>query len=579
MSLARVLDDCLRDIEIHGATIEGCLERHPHLRGELEPLLRLALRLKSAPDVKPSPAFKRVTRERLLRLSRPVTTEKRFAELPWESVLRQLARWRQRVGLVLGSSHWQPALARAIPILLALLLIGGGTVYASADSLPGSPLYPVKRGVERTRLFLAPTLESQARLHLEFADKRLAEGIIVARQGKDDQANRLVREYGLELDIALSTAEEMAAQGRSLAQLSAQLQMQLASQRQALEATGDQLPPQALDIALDAAQRAEDELAALETPGPVTPTLSPLPSPTPTIETGEPVIAPQPAEPTATLTSTPTPTFTATATPFVPTPTGAPGSPTSILEAATATPTPMATGTPLPVTATPTPVPPTATGTPLSLTVTRTPVLPTATGTPLRPTLTPTLITPTATATPRLPTRTPTPVPPTPTPTPVPPTATETPLPPSPTATPEPYPPPTETPEPPSPTPTPEPPTPTPEPPTSTPEPTPYPQTNHAPQINEVTCAPCTIQTGEISTLTCQASDPDGDPMTYDWWASPMGILQDEDDDHTQVTYQANYDLSPPMTELRVTITVTVHDGRGGLANGSVSVTVVQPVD
>jgi len=102
---------------------------------------------------------------------------------------------------------------------------------------------------------------------------------------------------------------------------------------------------------------------------------------------------------------------------------------------------------------------------------------------------------------------------------------------------------------------------------------------NHAPVINGVTCQPCTIQTWETVTLTCQASDPDGDPLTYEWWALPVGILWDEDEDHSQVTYQANYDLSPSITELTVTITVTVRDGRGGLANGSVDITVIRPPD
>lgn len=536
MSLASVLDDCLRDIEVNSATVEDCLEKHPHLRGELEPLLRLALRLKSAPDVKPSPAFKQATRERLLRLPRPVTVEERAAEAPWENALRQWARWRQRVALTLRRPRWQPALARAIPLLLALLLIGGGTVYASADSLPGSPLYPVKRAVERTRLLVAPTLESRAQLHLEFADKRLAEGIIVARQGKDDQANQLVSEYERELHTALSTIEEMIAQGRSPAQLSAQLRAQLASQRRVLEMTGGQLPPEALEIALGVAQRIEEELAGLEMPAPPTPTPSPILSPTPTVT---PVVpATRPPEPTATpLPPTPTP-VPPTATPLVPTPTRTPISPMP-------TPSPTATKTPRPLTATPTPMPPTATGTPRPLTPTPTP------------------ITPTATETPQPPTATPTPVPPTATPTPLPPTATETPVPPSPTATPKPYPPPTETPGPPSPT----------------PEPTPYPRVNHAPVINGVTCQPCTIQTWETVTLTCQASDPDGDPLTYEWWALPVGILWDEDEDHSQVTYQANYDLSPSITELTVTITVTVRDGRGGLANGSVDITVIRPPD
>ena len=534
MSLARVLDDCLWEIEVHGATIEECLETYPRLKGELAPLLHLALRLKSAPDVKPSPAFKRATRERLLRLPRPVATEEGAAESLWKSALRQWTLWRQRAQWALGGTRWQPALARAIPIFLALLLIGGGTVHASADSLPGSPLYPVKRAVERTQLFLAPTLQRRAQLHVALADKRLAEGIIMARRGNDAQARQMVSEYGQELDTALSTMEEMVVQGKSPSQLSAYLQAQLARQRQTLEATSGQWPPETLEIALDTAQRIEDALAALEAPGPVPPTPRPIPT------TAEWTVTPTrpPAGPTATpAPAAPTP-LSPTATPPLPTPTEMPASPTPTSSATTATTPPTATGTPRPLTATPTPMRPT---------VTETPLLPTP-------------ITPTATETPWTPRPTPTAVPPTATLTSTPPPATETPVPPSPTATPTSSSTPTETPVPPSPTPEP---------------PTPYPQ-NSAPVVEGVTCDPCTLREWETTTLTCQAFDPDGDRLSYDWWAAPAGRLWDEDDDHSQVAYEANYRLESSTAELRVTITVTVRDGRGGLAHGSVTITVTK---
>ncbi|MFQ6016385.1 MAG: DUF5667 domain-containing protein, partial [Anaerolineae bacterium] len=52
-----------------------------------------------------------------------------------------------------------------------------GTVAASADSLPHSPLYPVKRTTERVQLFLTFSPEGKAHLHLFFAERRLNETV------------------------------------------------------------------------------------------------------------------------------------------------------------------------------------------------------------------------------------------------------------------------------------------------------------------------------------------------------------------------------------------------------------------
>ncbi len=58
---------------------------------------------------------------------------------------------------------------------LVVILFVGGTAYASANSLPGDTLYPVKRGVENVRLFVAPTQDDKLQLQEEFAQKRLDE--------------------------------------------------------------------------------------------------------------------------------------------------------------------------------------------------------------------------------------------------------------------------------------------------------------------------------------------------------------------------------------------------------------------
>ena len=59
--------------------------------------------------------------------------------------------------------------------VVAVVLIGFGTIVASADSLPSSPLYPVKRTAERVQLLLTFSPKDKAHLHLFFAERRLNE--------------------------------------------------------------------------------------------------------------------------------------------------------------------------------------------------------------------------------------------------------------------------------------------------------------------------------------------------------------------------------------------------------------------
>jgi hypothetical protein len=62
-----------------------------------------------------------------------------------------------------------------LAVVIAVAVIGFGTVAASADSLPRSPLYPIKRTAERVQLLLTFSPKDKARLHLFFAERRLNE--------------------------------------------------------------------------------------------------------------------------------------------------------------------------------------------------------------------------------------------------------------------------------------------------------------------------------------------------------------------------------------------------------------------
>lgn len=72
------------------------------------------------------------------------------------------------------SRGWVRGLARVAAVLVVLIVALYGAVTASADSLPGDVLYPVKRLVERGEIALADDDDTLS-LRLAFADRRLDE--------------------------------------------------------------------------------------------------------------------------------------------------------------------------------------------------------------------------------------------------------------------------------------------------------------------------------------------------------------------------------------------------------------------
>ena len=87
------------------------------------------------------------------------------------------------------------------------------------------------------------------------------------------------------------------------------------------------------------------------------------------------------------------------------------------------------------------------------------------------------------------------------------------------------------------------------------------------PQITSLDADPPSVAPGEITTLTCVASDPDGDTLTYSWrYSGPC--------EATILGTNSTVDWTAAGALGTYTVTVTVDDGRGGTAEGSCSVTV-----
>ncbi len=163
--LEAVLDDCLSQLN-RGESLESCLAQHPTHAAWLEPLLRLAVQFQALrQDQRPAPAALRAGKQQLLRqaarLRNAQPSRTRTRRIPWWSNLQLLMR--------------RSMAAVAVASLLLVIILGRGAIAASANSLPGDTLYPVKRISEEVRLLL--TFDRQVKIQLlrEMDERRLEE--------------------------------------------------------------------------------------------------------------------------------------------------------------------------------------------------------------------------------------------------------------------------------------------------------------------------------------------------------------------------------------------------------------------
>jgi hypothetical protein len=92
--------------------------------------------------------------------------------------------------------------------------------------------------------------------------------------------------------------------------------------------------------------------------------------------------------------------------------------------------------------------------------------------------------------------------------------------------------------------------------------------TNQRPVVSSLTAEPATLLPEETSTITCDASDPDGDELTYTWEAS-AGTISGTG---KIVTWQA------PSVVGEFVITVSLDDGKeGGITESSCRILVAIP--
>ncbi len=152
---ATALDEALSRL-LRGESIESCLDKQdPDVERELKPMLQLAEELQKLSVLEvPSSQAMAAARQRML--SQAVRMKE-----------AENARQGGVFGLVRQWFHRsEPVLVKLVSVLLVMALVGGGTItIASASSLPGDVLYPVKLFSEDIQLLLA--LNPMTRMELQ----------------------------------------------------------------------------------------------------------------------------------------------------------------------------------------------------------------------------------------------------------------------------------------------------------------------------------------------------------------------------------------------------------------------------
>lgn len=174
-----ILDNCLERI-FKSESLEDCLKVYPKQAPELEPLLKVSLVfMQRSSAIQPDPEFKARVHSQLQAML--------YAK-------QKKAERRARIPI------WQRRWALAMTAILGFLLIGVGTLAASAYALPDGSLYPVKLAGEQVKVALAFSDIDKAKLHIQFAERRAGEMVEMARQGKSDEIFMLTEQVANHLD-------------------------------------------------------------------------------------------------------------------------------------------------------------------------------------------------------------------------------------------------------------------------------------------------------------------------------------------------------------------------------------------
>jgi hypothetical protein len=165
-----ILDECLARMAA-GESVDACLRRYPQHAAGLQPLLRVAAGLHALPRPEPGADAVLAGRQRMLAALR----EQKRARGVSISPLSRYARQIRDFFVPQEGVQMRHVLRFAVAMVLVMFVGTNLAVVASAGSIPGDPLYGVKRSWEEARLLLALRDQTRQQLEQQLLDRRQEE--------------------------------------------------------------------------------------------------------------------------------------------------------------------------------------------------------------------------------------------------------------------------------------------------------------------------------------------------------------------------------------------------------------------
>lgn len=216
LSFDDALAAAIQSVESGETSLSSILSSYPEHAEALRPIVSSALSIVAGAGVSANAGFKADLRKQMVETaSMGAAAKGKAGTAAWPSALRDKIASLPRGLLRAPGSKWRIATPIAGAVAALLLLIGMGFA-ASGGSLPGSPLYPLKRAAESVAVNLTTDPVSRAAVHLAQAEDRLAEleslimsgeltaeeaaSLLIAAAGSNEEALALLRDKGVDID-------------------------------------------------------------------------------------------------------------------------------------------------------------------------------------------------------------------------------------------------------------------------------------------------------------------------------------------------------------------------------------------
>lgn len=129
-----------------------------------------------------------------------------------------------------------------LALVVTLLALGTGTLYAAQDSLPGDALYQAKLVTEQVRMLLPGDDVAKTERALDSADERVREMEALAEKGRSQDLDLAVERYGFALNTTLAWMDRARSRGLTVGNITARVAEATARHLSVLDTIYDMVP-------------------------------------------------------------------------------------------------------------------------------------------------------------------------------------------------------------------------------------------------------------------------------------------------------------------------------------------------